>query len=268
MKTKIAQLRQLYTDTLLNNVLPFWENHSIDNECGRYFTCLDRDGSVYDTDKFIWLQCRQTWMFSALYNRLEKQPKWLEIAKHGAEFLMKHGMDQSDNWYFSLDREGNPLVQPYNVFSDCFAAIALSQYALASGDEKAKDLAKRTFENVLKRKDDPKGKFTKAYPGTRVMKSFAIPMIISNICLELEWLLSSDYVENAITSIVEEVMRDFVDEDTGLIFEHATPEGRHIDCFDGRLTNPGHGIEGMWFIMDIARRRNDTASSTNARMSC
>jgi len=259
MKTEIIQLQRLYTDTLLNNVLPFWENNSIDTECGGYFTCLNRDGSVYDTDKFIWLQCRQAWMFSALYNRLEKRPKWLEIAKHGAEFLMMHGMDQNGNWYFSLDREGNPLVQPYNVFSDCFAAMALSQYALASGDEKAKSLAKRTFENVLKRKDNPKGKYTKAYPGTRVMKSFAIPMIISNICLEMEWLLPSDYVENAITSIVEEVMRDFIDDDTGLIFEHVTPEGKHIDCFDGRLINPGHGIEGMWFIMDIARHRNDMA---------
>ena len=45
---------KLYRDTLLNNVVPFWENHSLDRENGGYFTCLDREGKVYDTDKFMW----------------------------------------------------------------------------------------------------------------------------------------------------------------------------------------------------------------------
>ena len=38
-----------------------------------YFTCLDRQGNVFDTDKFIWLQGREVWMFSMLYNKVEKR---------------------------------------------------------------------------------------------------------------------------------------------------------------------------------------------------
>ena len=53
----------MYKTELLDNVLPFWLNHSIDKQWGGYFTCLNRDGSVYETDKFIWLQGRQVWMF-------------------------------------------------------------------------------------------------------------------------------------------------------------------------------------------------------------
>ena len=133
----ITRYADLYKSELLENVIPFWQEHSIDAEYGGYLTCLDRTGAVYDTDKFVWLQARQVWTFSMLYNSLEKQTQWLEIAKCGADFLDRYGTDSEGNWYFSLDRQGRPLVRPYNIFSDCFAAMAFSQYSLACGDEKA-----------------------------------------------------------------------------------------------------------------------------------
>ena len=60
----------LYRSELLDSVLPFWLEKSQDHEYGGYFTCLNRDGSVYDTDKFIWLQGREVWMFAMLYNKV------------------------------------------------------------------------------------------------------------------------------------------------------------------------------------------------------
>jgi N-acylglucosamine 2-epimerase len=248
---------QLYLGNLLEDVLPFWQRHSPDRECGGYFTCLDRKGEVYDTDKFVWLQARQVWTFSMLYNRLERRPEWLDIARLGADFLREHGMDAEGNWYFALDRQGHPLVQPYNIFSDCFAAMAFSQYALATGDEVAKRLALQTYHNVWRRKDDPKGKYSKAVPGARPLKPFAVPMILSNLTLELEWLLDDQEAARLIDKCVEEVMTRFVDRERGLVFEHVFADGTHCDCFDGRLINPGHGLEGMWFIMEIAARKQD-----------
>ena len=117
MKEKIQNLAQQYKSELLDNVLPFWLDKSQDKEYGGYFTCLDRYGKVFDTDKFVWLQGRQVWLFSMLYNKLEKRQEWLDCAVHGGEFLKKYGHDGSFNWYFSLDRSGNPLVDPYNIFS-------------------------------------------------------------------------------------------------------------------------------------------------------
>lgn len=255
----LQQYANLYRDNLLNDVIPFWETHSLDREFGGYFTCLDREGGVYDTDKFVWLQARQVWTFSMLYNRLEKRPEWVEIARLGAEFLKKHGHDGGLNWYFALDREGRPLVQPYSIFSDCFAAMAFSQYALASGDEESKGIALATYRNILRRYDNPKGVYSKACPGTRPMKSFSLPMILSNLVLELEWLLGSEEANRTVDHSLAEVMGLFYDEKRGIIYEHVSPDGSHPDCFDGRLINPGHGIESMWFVMDIARRRSDKA---------
>jgi N-acylglucosamine 2-epimerase len=257
MSQKFNNLVELYKNTLLDNVLPFWEKYSVDWEQGGYFTCLDCEGNVYDTDKFVWLQNRQVWTFSMFYNRLEKKDQWLKIAKHGADFLAQHGRDTDGNWYFALNREGKPLVQPYNIFSDCFAAMAFSQYALASRSTEAQEIALQAYNNVLRRRDNPKGKYNKAYPGTRPMKTLAVPMILANLSLEMDWLLENDQLEDILDQTLQEVMGDFLDAETGLMYENITPDGKHLDCFDGRLINPGHGIEAMWFIMDIASRRNN-----------
>ena len=257
MSQNFKQLAELYQQELLQKVIPFWTEYSLDWQEGGYFTCLDRQGQVYDTDKFIWLQNRQLWTFSLLYNQIEPRDQWLKIADNGADFLANHGRDEKGNWYFALNREGQPLVQPYNIFSDCFAAMAFSQYALASGKDEAKEIALQAYHNVLRRKDNPKGKYTKSYPGTRPLKNLAVPMILANLSLEMDWLLQSDRLEQILNQTVREVMEDFLDSSQGLLYENVMPDGSHLDCFDGRLINPGHGIEAMWFIMDIAHRRND-----------
>ncbi len=117
----------LYRDELVDNVLPFWLKHSRDEKNGGFFTCLRRDGSVYDTDKFMWLQGRQVWCYSYMYNNVAQKQEWLDMALHGAAFMEKHGRDATaGNWYFSLTAEGKPLTQPYNIFSDCFAAMGFA----------------------------------------------------------------------------------------------------------------------------------------------
>ena len=247
---------QLYKESLFNNVIPFWEKHSLDTKFGGYYTCLDRKGAIYDTDKFIWLQGRQAWMFSYLYNNVEQKEEWLKIAKLGVDFLIQHGMDANGNFYFSTTREGTPLVQAYNIFSDCFAAMAFGQYAKATGDKEIQELAKKTYFNILDRKDNPKGIYEKGM-GTRSLKSFSLPMILSNLVLELEEVLPEQEVEKTIDFSVNEVMNVFLQKDNGLIYEFLNHDGSQNDSFEGRLINPGHGLEAMWFMMDIAVRRND-----------
>ncbi len=272
MTFDFAALATLYKTTLLENVIPFWQKHSIDTQYGGYFTALSREGQVYDTDKFIWLQSRQVWMFSMLCNQLKGQPerrdRWLAVAKGGADFLAQHGRDAAGNWYFSLNRAGQPLTQPYSIFSDCFAAMAFSQYALAMDEGEARDQAKevalQAYYNVLRRQENPKGKYSKAYPGTRPLKALAVPMILANLSLEMDWLLAGDQLDAVLDKTRHEVMGDFLDGSRMLMCEHVSPHGQRVDSFEGRLINPGHGIEAMWFMMAIAQRHHDTALSDRA----
>lgn len=253
------QYAEKYQDNLLKDVIPFWLKNSADKEFGGYFTCLNRNGDVFDTDKFAWLQFRQVWCFSMLYNQVEQKKEWLDFAVQGAEFMKKHGKDSGGNFYFSLTREGQPLVQPYNIFSDCFAAMAFAQLFKATANEEYAQIAVNTFNNILRKRDDPKGKYNKAFPGTRPLQGFSLPMILCNLVLELEHLLDKKLIEQTIDDGIHSVMNVFYQEDLGIILENVKPDGTFSDSFEGRLVNPGHGLESMWFIMDIAERRNDLA---------
>ena len=250
------QLAEQYKTELLDQVVPFWLNHSQDKEFGGYFTCLERDGTVFDTDKFVWLQGREVWMFSVLYNKVEKKQEWLDCAIQGAEFLKKYGHDGNYNWYFALDREGNPLVEPYNIFSYTFAVIAFGQLSIATGNKEYADIAKKTFDIVLSKINNPKGKWNKAACGSKAMKGFALPMILCNVALEIESLLEPAFLQQTIDTCIHEVMEVFYRPELGLIVENVGTDGSLIDSFDGRLLNPGHAIEAMWFVMDLGTRLN------------
>ncbi len=243
-----------YKRELLDRVMPFWMANSIDRECGGYFTCLERDGRVYDTDKFVWLQGREVWMLATLYNKVERRQEWLDAALHGAEFLLRHGHDGGLNWYFSLTREGKPLIAPYNIFSHTFAVIAFGQLYKATGKQEYADTAKRTFDIVLGRRTNPKAQWSKAVAGTRPMKTFDLPMILCNVALEIEDLLAPDFLQSTIDQCLHEVMEVFYRPELDLVVECVGQDGNLVDCHEGRLLNPGHAIEAMWFIMDLGKR--------------
>lgn len=255
------QISSRYKRELLENCLPFWLENSQDKELGGYYSCLNRDGSVYDTDKFIWLQGREVWMFAMLYNNVEKNQEWLDCAIQGAEFLKKYGHDENWDFYFSLNREGRPLVQPYNIFSNTFACMAFAQLAKATGNEEYAQIARKIFTRILERRSNPKGQWCKAYPGTRPMKDFALPMIICNMALEVEDILEDKYVlEQTIDTCLHEVFDVFYQPNLGCMLENVSSvDGTPVDCFEGREINPGHDLEALWFMMNLGIRRGDKA---------
>lgn len=254
--TDFKLLAKQYKKELLDNVMPFWLDKSLDKEYGGYFSCLDREGNVYDTDKFLWMQGREVWMFSKLYNEVEKKPEWLEAAILGAEFMKKYGHDGDLNWYFSVTREGKPIIDPYNIFSYTFATMAFGQLSKATGDKEYADMAKNTFDKILTKVDNPKGRWNKHHPGTRQLKDFALPMILCNLALEIEHLLGEDTLREKMDTCISEVAKFVRPELDGLVVETISVDEQLIDCFEGRHMNPGHSIEAMWFQMDLGKRLN------------
>jgi N-acylglucosamine 2-epimerase len=257
VEVRLSEYAGLYRAELLEQVLPFWVANSPDRGNGGYFTCLDREGKVFDTDKFIWLQGREVWCFSYMYREVEPRKEWLEMALLGADFLEKYGRDAQGNWYFSLTRDGKPLIQPYNIFSDCFACMAFAALYRIRPEERYKKIAVDTFHRILERQHNWKGDYNKAYPGTRPLRNFSLPMILCNLSLELEPIIGSGPVNELIPQVIHDVMEVFYQPETGLILENVSPDGQPVDCFEGRLLNPGHSIEAMWFVMDLGKRLGD-----------
>ena len=92
-----------------------------------------------------------------LYNQVGKNPSWLACAEQGARFLEKYGHDGNYDFYFSLTREGKPIIAPYNIFSNTFACMAFAQLAVATGNEHYADVARKIFQRILDRRPSHEG---------------------------------------------------------------------------------------------------------------
>ncbi len=258
---ELQRLGHTYRDVLLHDVVPFWLRHGPDKEHGGLFTCLDRDGSVVDTDKSLWFQGRGGWLFATLYNTVEPRREWLEVAGSCIEFLRRHGADPSGKLYFTVTRKGLPLRNRRYFFSESFAAIALAAYARATNDAAAADDAVRMFAAFLRGSFTPGG-MTPKHEATRPMQSLGPRLIAIGTAQELRANLGDIGVSDRsctewIDHHIAVIRRDFMKPDHEVLMETVGEGGEILDHFDGRALNPGHALEAAWFILHEGRWRRD-----------
>src|SRR3954471_9124994 len=164
----LAESAVRYRKDLLESVIPFWMEYAPDREFGGYFTCLDRDGTIYDTRKYVWLQGRMVWMFSRLYNELEPRPEWLDMAKLGLDFIRKFARDPKGRCYFSLSREGSPAFYQRKPFAAVFVMMGLLEYSKATGDAACGQEAVDLFWSIREWIANPVLMDRPVFPGTPV----------------------------------------------------------------------------------------------------
>ncbi len=262
MKNK-NDLIAVYRDGLLHDTLPFWINNGIDREHGGFLLCLDRDGTVIDTDKYVWIQARFTWLLATMYNTVEPRAEWLELAKHGIDFIRKHAFDKDGRMFFRLTRTGEPLVKRRYLFSESFAVIALAAYARAAKDEVAVQQALDIFKMMLKYHTTPGLLPPKMITDTRQQKGLAMIMILITTARSLSEVTDDPICQETINKCIRELESDFLNHEHKCVMETVGPNGEFLDHFDGRLLNPGHAIEAGWFVLHEARiGKGDTEALT------
>jgi N-acylglucosamine 2-epimerase len=254
----LKTLRKTYRDGLLQDVLPFWINYGIDHELGGFFTCLDRDGSLVDTDKSVWAQGRFSWLLAKVYNTVEKRADWLDLARHGIAFLEKYGFDSSGDgrMFFHVARNGQPVRKRRYNFSESFTAIAYGEFAQATGDEKYRSKAIELFEEFVAYNNTP-GLFQPKFSTLRQTQSLAVRIITIATAQELRNSVAYELANDWIDRTVEEIQMFFAKSEQQAVLETVGPKGEIYDHFDGRLLNPGHAIEGAWFILRESKYRGD-----------
>lgn len=255
------QLAAQYRNELLDNIVPFWTKNCIDTEYGGYFTMLDQDGSVYDTNKYMWMQWRIVWMYSELYKQIEPRQEWLDLAQQGYDFLTKYGKDNQGRYYFALAQNGTPTIAPYNVFSECFAVMGSAALYRITKDDHVKAEALNAYNQYQERKNTPKAEWTKALPGSTDYLSLGYYMMQANLDQVMaDCFNDTSYMKYAATN-ANLVLSKFWNKDEKAIFENVLPTGDFdLDSVAGRHLNPGHALEAMWFIMNTAEQRNDTTT--------
>ncbi|MCM2273481.1 MAG: AGE family epimerase/isomerase [Candidatus Didemnitutus sp.] len=260
---RLRELQSCYWDGLLKGTIPFWLRHGLDREHGGLLTGLDRDGTVIDTDKALWLQGRAVWTFSTLYNTVRRDDAWLEAARHCLDFIRTKGSGPGGKLYFMVTREGQPLRMRRYTYSECFAAMGCAVYARATGEERAAEEAIGHFARYL-RSLEPGGTVPKVDAHTRPMQGVAVLMTTIVIAQEIRAALGDREVEGRtctawIDYAVARIERYFYKPELKVLMEVVAPDGAVIDHFDGRTLNPGHAIECAWFILHEAKLRGGDA---------
>lgn len=256
-RERLIALRDLYRDTLLNDILPFWIQHAPDSRHGGFYTCVDRRGALIDHDKAVWQQGRFSWLLAELAHRVSLDPQWLTLAKSGIEFIQRHCIDPADGrMWFHVTQDGRPIRKRRYAFSESFAAIALGAYGRATGDANIQQEAIQTFQRYRQHHLEPPREIAK-FEATRPTQGIGYPMIGLITAQELRASVGLEGADEVIDGFIAQIESNFVKPELECVMETVGVDGEVLDHFDGRTLNPGHAIEGSWFIMNEGKRRGD-----------
>lgn len=251
------KLGEFYRDKLLDDCVPFWFPRCVDQTHGGFLHCVDADGTCMDTDKSVWATGRMSWMLLTLYNTVEKNPLWLQWAESGLAFLDKHGFDSDGRMFFHLARDGAPIRKRRYAYSESFASIAFAAHASATGSKASSKKARDLFEFFTRWNFTP-GLMPPKFTSQRPAIGMGPRMITIVTAQELRSHLGDDPDLNRwIDRCLDDIEKFFMKPEIECVMEMVSPDGAIIDHFDGRTLNPGHAIEGAWFVLHEGKHRND-----------
>lgn len=247
-----------YRTELLESVVPFWMRYSLDPEYGGYFTCLDRNGSVYDTRKYVWLQGRNAWVFSRLYNQVEPRAEWLEAARLGVCFLRRYAFDEAGRTYFSLTREGRPVFFQRKPYAAVFAALAFIEYGRAAKEPDLIREASSLFWRILEWIRHPEALGRPVLAGQVPMSTLSDILVQVMLALELA-KDSQDVRYRVVMQDCLQAASRHVDRERGILLENAMASGEAAESTpETRLFSPGSAVEVAWFLLHVLEPEQDS----------
>ena len=257
----LDEVRKRYYDELVNDVLPFWLKYGMDPVNGGIYTGLDRDGSLIESDKSVWFQGRALWTFCTAYEKVGRKQEYLDAATSLVHFLEDHCFDSDGRMFFRVTADGRPVIKRLlYFFSETFAIIGFAAYSRITGKVEYKKKALELFDFVEKLRTSKGILIPKFNPEVEPSISFGGPMILLNVLSELRAACpeDSEKINRSMAGLLEEVEKYFVRDDLKVVLEQCAPDGRFMkEHYEGRLLNPGHAIEGAWFIMNEGLASDD-----------
>ena len=264
-RKKLSEARE-WIRGQLDTCANFWLENGMDKVNGGVYTCLDRKGDVFSTDKSVWMQGRCGWIYSWLCHLYGVRPEWLAASKSCLDFMEKYCINPQaeGRMYFTVTAEGLPLRQRRYCFSEAFYAMANAEYYGITGDRDCLERARRAYDlywDLNHGMPDPTGLGPKTIAETRTGRAFGIPMIYLNVTSVMQRVdpeRAELYAERA-DACVEDIFRYHVHPELKCVLENVAEDGQaRLNYTEGRVVNPGHDIEGVWFLLEYAKRTGKT----------
>ena len=246
-----------YKSDLINKILPIWLDNAIDYENGGIYTCLDREGNIYGTEKSVWFQGRALWVLSKTYNTIEQNEQYLKAAKCIYDFLPKV-TGEDGRMPFTVTADGREIQKRRYYFSETFAAIGCAEYYKATGDEQAFAKAEAYFDTAYKcYKGEIKNpaKFNAENHPFKGLSPVMIMLATAQVMQTMKTEVKEKYAKIAEAFLQEVRCGGFLTEKA--LLENVDVNGKPVDSPTGRIVNPGHSMEAAWFVMAQGILMND-----------
>jgi mannose/cellobiose epimerase-like protein (N-acyl-D-glucosamine 2-epimerase family) len=135
---------------LRRELLPFWLERAPDPGHGGVLSYFDAGGRpTGETAKTYITQCRLFFTMAAAHRAGYGEGRCAALARDCADFLLAHFWDQvHGGWFWIADRAGTPTVRDKVGYGQCFGIYAFSEYFLATGDERGREAALRTYAAI------------------------------------------------------------------------------------------------------------------------
>ena len=248
-----------YRHRLFDRYLPFWEKEGYDTEHGGFMCYLHEDGSIQSDQKDIWYQGRGIWVYSFLYNNIDRNPKWLKMAKKSRDFMVAHMHYGDGTWATTVNRVGKAVdgmgqSSPENIYGSMFAACGLIQHAKATGSEEDLDLAKLCIRKSVELYENPD------YRGVSVTGVDRTGLRTQGHSFIMVWTVSQlleinrePGLEELVGEHLDLIANKFWNDDYGISNENLFHDYSRIPSLANQMM-PGHSIETQWMAMAEAMR--------------
>lgn len=252
-------------------ILQYWMQATPDEAEGGFLGRIDQQGRVYpEAPKGSVLNSRILWSFSAAY-RLTKKAPYLVFAQRAYRYLALHFIDHIYGGVFwTVDYKGHPLDTKKQVYALAFAVYGLSEYVLATGDEKAGQIAIQLYLDILKHSHDPQhGGYMEAL--TREWKEIADLRLSAKDANERKSMNTHLHLLEGFANLyriwpdaqLKEKLRELI----RIFLDHlVSPETAHLVLFFSDEWQPrstlisfGHDIEATWLVQEAAELIGDEA---------
>lgn len=276
----LEKLLEKYRYYLFDDFLPFMDKYVVDHQYGGFMCNTGRDGTNITQNKTAWYEGRGIWVYSFLYNKLKKDPEYLEIARKSVEFILKNEPTGDHLWPGSFSRDGTPISDPpNNIYGDLFVANGFSEYSKASGEDQYWDKAKAILIRCMKIYNSPDYEYIVNYgPGGEFnLKSPTANQNISTLEVTHakgprvlgHWMVIIRLVSQMLECKSDPELEKIADECIDAIMNyHFNPEFYLInEVLNHDLSRPegpfsqfvytGHAIETLWMLLYEAERRKD-----------
>ncbi len=255
MALDFSALYAQYRAELLDRVVPFWIKYGMDWKNGGINTCLADDGRILSEDKYVWSQLRAVWTFSALYNKTGQHQEWRDAATHIFNFITRNGRNDKGEWLFCIGKDGAPLLDgATSIYCDAFAIYGFTEFAKATGNPEAVALARATYASAQRRLAQPGSYQTHPLPIPVGAKAHGVSMLFALVFDELGHYLRDAEIIHAGRAHANQVLDVFLRPERQRLYEFVKLDNSLLDAPPGRVVNPGHAIESMWFMIHIFRR--------------